>query len=358
MRGGSHQENARKYQQEPKSPSNASIGKGSFFICLDEASSVCNPKELSHDSNDKARIFTIAEHAKRVKLLRAKRELRLRRVSKSDAFKEATRTYETFGLGAFATWVSTEHAISAVSDDEVTVMFCGDFCVPNLHTLDDMHSAFVRGEHVDAYAQVSNAQRMLDFYRWSNNFRLHERRTHKCDPALNTDFIASKLEQLAEANEAEGKRGFAFVIYDKKAHRLIVARDSTRNPMPLYWGLAPDGEKGDCLFVSTEEKNELFSECFPASSPFPKGAVFVAEGTIGWVPGEKGVACGPTKSGETAMRGFRKYGTMPVRSIPRVNSSGQMCGNVFRVESFSDMIGEVIDVHDLKRHGSYPAMIQ
>jgi len=215
-----------------------------------------------------------------------------------------------------------------------------------------------RGEHVDAYAQVSNAQRMLDFYRWSNNFRLHERRTHKCDPALNTDFIASKLEQLAEANEAEGKRGFAFVIYDKKAHRLIVARDSTRNPMPLYWGLAPDGEKGDCLFVSTEEKNELFSECFPASSPFPKGAVFVAEGTIGWVPGEKGVACGPTKSGETAMRGFRKYGTMPVRSIPRVNSSGQICGNVFRVESFSDMIGEVIDVHDLKRHGSYPAMIQ
>ena len=142
--GGSHQENARKYQQQPKSPSNASIGKGSFFICLDEASSVCNPKELSHDSSNKARIFTIAEHAKRVKLLRAKRELRLRRVSKSDAFKEATRTYETFGLGAFATWVSTEHAISAVSDDEVTVMFCGDFCVPNLHTLDDMHSAFVR----------------------------------------------------------------------------------------------------------------------------------------------------------------------------------------------------------------------
>ena len=144
MRGGSHQENARKYQREPKSPSNASIGKGSFFMCLDEASSVCNPKELSHDSSNKARIFTIAEHAKRVKLLRAKRELRLRRVSKSDAFKEATRTYETFGLGAFATWVSTEHAISAVSDDEVTVMFCGDFCVPNLHTLDDMHSAFVR----------------------------------------------------------------------------------------------------------------------------------------------------------------------------------------------------------------------
>ena len=142
--GGSHQENARKYQQQPKSPSNASIGKGSFFICLDEASSVCNPKELSHDSSNKARIFTIAEHVKRVKLLRAKRELRLRRVSKSDAFKEATRTYETFGLGAFATWVSTEHAISAVSDDEVTVMFCGDFCVPNLHALDDMHSAFVR----------------------------------------------------------------------------------------------------------------------------------------------------------------------------------------------------------------------
>tara|TARA_B100001540_G_scaffold301866_1_gene308807 strand:- start:1808 stop:2521 length:714 start_codon:yes stop_codon:yes gene_type:complete len=215
-----------------------------------------------------------------------------------------------------------------------------------------------RGEEVDAYAPASNAQRMLDFYRWSNNFRLHEGRTHKCDPQLNTDFIALKLEQLAEANAAEGKKGFAFVIYDKKAHRLIVARDSTTNPMPLYWGLAADGEKGDCLFISTEEKNELFSECFPASSPFPKGAVFVAEGTIGWIPGEKGVVCGPTKSGETAIRGFRKYGTMPVRTIPRVNSSGQMCGNVFRVESFSDMIGDVVDVHDLKRHGSYPAMIQ
>ena len=145
---------------------------------------------------------------------------------------------------------------------------------------------------MDAYAPASNAQRMLDFYRWSNNFRLHEGRTHKCDPQLNTDFIALKLEQLAEANAAEGKKGFAFVIYDKKAHRLIVARDSTTNPMPLYWGLAADGEKGDCLFISTEEKNELFSECFPASSPFPKGAVFVAEGTIGWIPGEKGVVCG------------------------------------------------------------------
>lgn len=436
--------NGRSRNSQPNSPTNSSVANGSLFVCLDDASTVCNPLELSSRENktDEARVFTLAEHAKRVKLLRAKREQRLKRVSKSDAFKEATRTYETFGLGSFATWVNTEDGISAASDDEVTVMFCGDFCVPNLHTLDDMHSAFVRyvylfrsldarglvfvlflrvnprancegaqinisefvqlfnelfpnnkqqsgwgkqktkthapadaetyinahqnsfffskirGEQVDAYAQVSNAQRMLDFYRWSNNFRLHQGRTHKCDPALNTDFIAAKLEQLAEANEAEGKRGFAFVIYDKKAHRLIVARDSTKNPMPLYWGLAPDGEKGDCLFISTEEKNELFSECFPASSPFPKGAVFVAEGTIGWIPGEKGIACGPTKSGETAMRGFRKYGTMPVRTIPRVNSSGQMCGNVFRVESFSDMIGDVVDVHDLKRHGSYPAMIQ
>jgi len=107
---------------------------------------VCNPLELSSRENktDEARVFTLAEHAKRVKLLRAKREQRLKRVSKSDAFKEATRTYETFGLGSFATWVNTEDGISAASDDEVTVMFCGDFCVPNLHTLDDMHSAFVR----------------------------------------------------------------------------------------------------------------------------------------------------------------------------------------------------------------------
>jgi hypothetical protein len=40
----------------------------------------------------------------------------LKRVSKSDAFKEATRTYETFGLGSFATWVNTEDGISAASD--------------------------------------------------------------------------------------------------------------------------------------------------------------------------------------------------------------------------------------------------
>jgi len=214
--------NGRSRNSQPNSPTNSSVANGSLFVCLDDASTVCNPLELSSRENktDEARVFTLAEHAKRVKLLRAKREQRLKRVSKSDAFKEATRTYETFGLGSFATWVNTEDGISAASDDEVTVMFCGDFCVPNLHTLDDMHSAFVRGEQVDAYAQVSNAQRMLDFYRWSNNFRLHQGRTHRCDPALNTDFIASKLEQLAEANEAEGKRGFAFVIYDKKSSQI------------------------------------------------------------------------------------------------------------------------------------------
>jgi len=41
-------------------------------------------------------------------------------------------------------FVKSSRRRAAVSDDEVTVMFCGDFCVPNLHTLDDMHSAFVR----------------------------------------------------------------------------------------------------------------------------------------------------------------------------------------------------------------------
>ena len=185
---------------------------------------------------------------------------------------------------------------------------------------------------MDAYAQVSNAQRMLDFYRWSNNFRLHERRTHKCDPALNTDFIASKLEQLAEANEAEGKRGFAFVIYDKKAHRLIVARDSTRNPMPLYWGLAQykkrmekkaivcscDPALNTDFIASTEEKNELFSrlivfpvlgvsawrkrrlfvrfdgekselfsKCLTCRVRFPKGRCSSRKGQLGGFPGRK-----------------------------------------------------------------------
>lgn len=138
--------NGRSRNSQPNSPTNSSVANGSLFVCLDDASTVCNPLELSSRENktDEARVFTLAEHAKRVKLLRAKREQRLKRVSKSDAFKEATRTYETFGLGSFATWVNTEDGISAASDDEVTVMFCGDFCVPNLHTLDDMHSAFVR----------------------------------------------------------------------------------------------------------------------------------------------------------------------------------------------------------------------
>ena len=121
------------------SATNAALSShsGSLFVCLDDASTVCHPMELKDENaGRKAREFTLAEHAKR--------EERLKRVSKSDAFKEATRTYETFGLGSFATWVSTEDCISAASDDEVTVMFCGDCCVPNLHTLDGMHSAFVR----------------------------------------------------------------------------------------------------------------------------------------------------------------------------------------------------------------------
>ena len=63
-----------------------------------------------------------------------------------------------------------------------------------------------RGEEVDAYAPASNAQRMLDFYRWSNNFRLHEGRTHKCDPQLNTDFIALKIGTIGEANAMKERK--------------------------------------------------------------------------------------------------------------------------------------------------------
>ena len=117
-----------------------------MFVCLDDASCVVHPEELSQDGGKTKpfpRKFTVSGHVLTKQKLERKREQRLRRQAKQDE-EDATRTYETFGLGAFATWSDGEKCLTAACDEHVTVLYSGDFCVPDVHKLDDMHSAYVR----------------------------------------------------------------------------------------------------------------------------------------------------------------------------------------------------------------------
>ena len=142
-------------------------------------------------------------------------------------------------------------------------------------------------------------------------------------------FAVEKLRQLIG--------GFAFILFDRKRHRLVAARDAAGEE-DLFWGVCSDGEEGGVLCFSDTLNTPAMEECMFSATQFPKGMVLVAQGSVAWraPPGSK-MAVGPSRPGVSKLHSFTKPQN-PVRAVPRVNSSGALCGAVFRVDSAADLL--------------------
>lgn len=167
---------------------------------------------------------------------------------------------------------------------------------------------------------------MLDYYLWSDGFRMgHHPATSLSGvvPIPDHTFAVEKLRQLSG--------GFAFVLFDRAKHRLVAARDAVGKE-DLFWGVCSDGEEGGVLCFS-DTLNAAMDECMFSATQFPKGMVLVSQGTVAWrAPKGSKMACGPAAPGCSTLHSFTRPKNL-VRAVPRVNSSGAMCGAVFRVDS-------------------------
>jgi asparagine synthetase B (glutamine-hydrolysing) len=97
---------------------------------------------------------------------------------------------------------------------------------------------------------------------------------------------------------------FAFVLYDNKTRTIFAAADS-EGTAPFFWGTTADG----CLAFSDNEQ-VLQEGCGRSFAPFPEGCYFSTVGGL--------------RSYEHPLR--------EVKAIPRVDSTGQMCGSTFQVD--------------------------
>jgi len=117
----------------------------------------------------------------------------------------------------------------------------------------------------------------------------------------------------------------------------VVARDPA-GAEELYWGVCSDGEEGGVLCISDALTCAAMGECMFSATQFPRGMVLISQGSVGWRSNTPGLACGPARPGGSQLLCF----TSPerrVRAVPRINSSGAMCGAVFRVDSTATLAG-------------------
>jgi hypothetical protein len=97
---------------------------------------------------------------------------------------------------------------------------------------------------------------------------------------------------------------FAFVLYDNKERKLLVASDP-RGKVAFYWGTAADG-----AIAFSDDAKLLKEGCGKSFAPFPQGCFFSADG----------------------LHSF-EHPMSPLKPVPRVDSQGQMCGSLFKVDN-------------------------
>lgn len=103
--------------------------------------------------------------------------------------------------------------------------------------------------------------------------------------------------------DIQGK--FAFILYDSASKATFVAADPDGN-VPFFWGTDSEGH-----LVLADDAEVVKKGCGNSFAPFPKGCFFTSSG------------------------GLRSYEHPhnELKAVPRVDSSGQMCGANFKVDA-------------------------
>ncbi|TKY51207.1 Stem-specific protein TSJT1 [Spatholobus suberectus] len=105
------------------------------------------------------------------------------------------------------------------------------------------------------------------------------------------------------ARDFQGK--FAFILYDSGSKTAFVAADADGS-VPFVWGTDADGN-----LVFSDETEIVTKSCEKSSAPFPKGCFFTTSGGL--------------SSFEHPLN--------ELKPVPRVDSSGQVCGATFKVDA-------------------------
>eukprot|EP00243_Klebsormidium_subtile_P001394 TRINITY_DN1240_c0_g1_i1.p1 TRINITY_DN1240_c0_g1~~TRINITY_DN1240_c0_g1_i1.p1 ORF type:complete len:262 (+),score=59.45 TRINITY_DN1240_c0_g1_i1:239-1024(+) len=98
---------------------------------------------------------------------------------------------------------------------------------------------------------------------------------------------------------------FGFVLFDQSNSTIFAATDA-QNGVGMYWGTATDGS---LVFADSKE---LIKGCGTSAAPFPSGFYF--------------------SNFERGLVNYQKP-NHSVKAVPHVNSSGQLCGAFFKVDS-------------------------
>ncbi|XP_047950652.1 stem-specific protein TSJT1 [Salvia hispanica] len=99
---------------------------------------------------------------------------------------------------------------------------------------------------------------------------------------------------------------FAFILFDATSQSTFIAAD-VDGSVPFFWGTDAEGH----LVVSTDA-DIVKQGCGKSFSPFPKGCFFTSSG------------------------GLRSYEhPNELKAVPRVDSSGEVCGMTFKVDEGS-----------------------
>ncbi|XP_052191052.1 stem-specific protein TSJT1-like [Diospyros lotus] len=100
---------------------------------------------------------------------------------------------------------------------------------------------------------------------------------------------------------------FAFILYDSSSKTTFVAADADGS-VPFFWGTDSEGH-----LVLGDDTEVVKKGCGKSFAPFPKGCFF-------------------TNSG--GLRSF-EHPLNELKPVPRVDSSGQVCGATFKVDAES-----------------------
>ncbi|KAF8388120.1 hypothetical protein HHK36_026786 [Tetracentron sinense] len=100
---------------------------------------------------------------------------------------------------------------------------------------------------------------------------------------------------------------FAFILYDSSSKSTFVAADADGS-VPFFWGTDFEGH-----IVLSDDAEVVKKGCGKSFAPFPKGCFFTTSG---------------------GLRSF-EHPLNELKAMPRVDSTGQVCGATFKVDAES-----------------------